>query len=180
MTTTSLSNTTTTRNHRGSGRSTWRIVLGGAAGWIAATAVVELYAAVGRAAGIPMRAGAPGAHTALPVTPGSFAIGILICTFWGTVLAVAVGKLARRPVRVFTTITILLTAASLFSPLAASDTAGSTRLFLACAHLLSAAIVISMLARRLGRSRRYRATSSLVRLTGSSPVTRNTSSTPKQ
>jgi hypothetical protein len=153
MTTTSLSKTTT-RTDRGSRRSTWRIALAGAAGGVAAIAAVEGYAAIGRAAGIPMRAGAPGAHTALPVTAGSFAIGILVCTFWGTVLAVVVTRVARRPARAFATIAILLTAASLISPLAASHTADSTRLFLACAHLLSATIIIPTLARVASNSRR--------------------------
>jgi hypothetical protein len=155
MTTTSLRKTTT-RTDRGSRGSTWRIALAGAAGAIAAIAVVEVYAAIGRAAGISMRAGAPGAHTALPVTPGSFAIGILICTFWGTVLAVVVAKVAPRPARAFTTIAILLTAASLVSPLAASHAADSTRLFLACAHLLSATIIIPTLARVASHTRRGR------------------------
>lgn len=145
MTTTSLSKAT--RTDRGSRRSTRRIALGGAAGGIAAIAAVEVYAAIGRAAGIPMRAGAPGAQTALPVTAGSFAIGILICTFWGTVLAVVVAKVARRPARAFTAIAILLTAASLVSPLAAGHAAYSTRLFLAGAHVLSATIIIPTLAR---------------------------------
>lgn len=153
MTSTSLSQTTS-RDNRASMRSTWRIALAGAAGGIAATAAVELYGAVGRAAGITMRAGAPGAHAAAPVTAGSFAIGVLICTFWGTVLAVVVARVARRPVRVFTAITILLTAASLVSPLAASHTDSSTKLFLACAHVLAATVVIPTLARQVAsRSR---------------------------
>jgi hypothetical protein len=43
--------------------------------------VVAAYAAIVKVAGIPMRAGFLGATHAGPITAGSFAIGVLACTF---------------------------------------------------------------------------------------------------
>ena len=44
-----------------------------------ATATAELYAAVIRASGVPMRAGFLGAATASPLTASSFATGVAVC-----------------------------------------------------------------------------------------------------
>lgn len=144
--------TKTTRHDADTARPAWRrVALAGVAGWLAATITVEVYAAVGRAAGLSILAGAPGAHAAQPVTSASFAFGVFICTFWGTVLALVVTRLASRPARIFVLTTVLLTAVSLASPLAAAHTAQSTKMFLAGAHLLAAAIVIPILSRWLPR-----------------------------
>jgi Family of unknown function (DUF6069) len=148
--------TTTTTHHdvQTTGPVWRRVALGGVAGWLAATAAVEVYAALGRAVGLSMRAGAPAAHTAQPVTAANFALGVFICTFWGTMLALVIVKVTSRPTRTFTLTTILLTTMSLASPLAAAHTAGSMKLFLACGHLLAAAIVIPILARQFPRTGR--------------------------
>jgi len=147
--------TTTTDHDNQTNRPTWRrLALHGVAGCVAATAAVEFYAALGRTAGVAMLAGAPGAHTAQPVTAASFAFGVFICTFWGAVLALLLARVATRPTRAFILASTLLTAVSLVSPLAAAHTAESTKLFLAGGHLLTAAIVIPTLARRLPRIRR--------------------------
>jgi heme A synthase len=116
---------------------------------LAAAAVTELYGLGARAAGIPMRAGGIGADTAEPITVGMFAMGTLICSFWGIVLAVLLARYAVQPARAFIRATAVLTALSLAGPLGAVDTAGSTKLMLALAHLLAAAIVIPTVARRL-------------------------------
>jgi hypothetical protein len=64
--------TTTTDHDNQTNRPTWRrLALHGVAGCLAATAAVEFYAALGRTAGVAMLAGAPGAHTAQPVTAAS-------------------------------------------------------------------------------------------------------------
>lgn len=145
----------TTRQDAPTTRPAWhRVALGGVAGWLAGTAAVEAYAALGRAAGLPMLAGAPGASAAQPVAPMDFAFGVFICTFWGTVLAYVIGRFASRPARTFALTTMLLTALSLASPLAAAHTADATKLFLTSGHLLVAAIVIPTLASRLPRQRR--------------------------
>jgi Family of unknown function (DUF6069) len=149
---TSISTATRHNDPQPRARASRRVLIGGLVGGVAATIAVEGYAAVARAAGVPMLAGAPGAHTASPITPDSFAVGVLVCTFWGTVLALLIAKLARRPARRFTRTAVLLTALSLISPLMAAQTAASTRLFLVGAHLIAASIVIPTVAKQLAHA----------------------------
>lgn len=125
------------------------IWLVGAIAGVAASAATELYGLAAGAAGVPMAAGSIGSDTAQPISVGMFAMGTLICTFWGTVLAVILARRALRPARAFARATIVLTAFSLASPLAAGGTATSTKLMLALAHMLAAAIVIPIITRRL-------------------------------
>jgi hypothetical protein len=100
-------------------RPTWLVsVLAG----VTAAAVTEIYGLAARAAGIPMAAGSIGATTAEPITVGVFAMGTLICTFWGTVLAVILARYATRPAPTYVWTTVTLTAVSLTGPLAAGDT----------------------------------------------------------
>ncbi|WP_242910908.1 DUF6069 family protein [Actinomadura terrae] len=123
----------------------------GAVAGAAASAATEVYGLVARAAGVPMEAGGIGAATADPVTVGMFAMGTVICTTLGTVLALVLARYASRPARIFVTVAVALTAVSLFSPLAAGDTAVSTKIMLCLSHVLAAAIVIPAIARRLAR-----------------------------
>jgi hypothetical protein len=118
---------------------------------VGAAAATELYGLAARFAGIPMAAGGIGDPAAQPVTVGMFAMGTLICTFWGTVLAVGLARYARRPARTYLRVTLVLTALSLAGPLGAGATATSTKLTLAVAHLIAAAIVIPTVTRRLSR-----------------------------
>jgi hypothetical protein len=116
---------------------------------VAAAVATEAYGLAARAAGIPMEAGSVGASTAEPITVGMFAMGTLICTFWGTVLAVLLARWASRPARAYLRVTVALVVVSLATPLGAGDTAISTKLMLAVAHVIAAAIVIPTVARRL-------------------------------
>jgi hypothetical protein len=75
----------------------------------AATAAVELYAAAVRALGVPMKAGFLGAATASPLTAASFATGVLVCTFWGAVLATVLARKAAQPARRFVALAAALT-----------------------------------------------------------------------
>jgi hypothetical protein len=113
--------------------------------------VVEAYAAIVKAAGIPMRAGFLGATHAGPITAVSFAVGVLVCTFWGTILAVAVGRLSQRPRRAFALVSSALAAVSLVVPFGAGATASSTKFALAAAHVLVASVVIPIVARTFPR-----------------------------
>ncbi|QXJ22977.1 hypothetical protein AGRA3207_004063 [Actinomadura graeca] len=123
-----------------------------AAAGLAASAATELYGLAARAAGVPMQAGGVGAPAAEPITVGMFAMGTLICTFWGTVLALVLARFASRPSRVFVRAAVPLAVLSLVGPVAAGDTAVSTKVMLCVAHVLAAAIVIPVVARRLARS----------------------------
>lgn len=120
---------------------------------LAAAGATELYGVAASAVDIPMSAGNIGASTSQPITVGMFAMGTLTCVFWGTVLAVLLGRYASRPARAYVWATVALTVGSLAGPLLAGDTATSTKLMLAVAHLIAAAIVIPIVARRLSRSR---------------------------
>jgi hypothetical protein len=120
------------------------------AGLAAATAT-ELYGLAARAAGIPMEAGNIGAAVASPITVGMFAMGTLLCTFFGTVLAVVLARYAAHPARAYVRTTLALVAVSFVSPLAAADAAVSTKLMLVLAHCIAASFIIPTVARRLGR-----------------------------
>jgi lysylphosphatidylglycerol synthetase-like protein (DUF2156 family) len=127
------------------------ICIGGAIGWLTGTVVIEAYAAVGRAAGVTMNAGAPGARSAQHLTAATFAMAVFICSLLGTVLALLLARYSQRAARTFVATAIALTAVSLVSPIAAAHTPVSTKAFLGFAHLIVASIVIPCLARPLRR-----------------------------
>jgi uncharacterized protein DUF6069 len=129
-------------------RPVWQV---SALAGMAAAVATEFYGLAARAAGIPMSAAGMGAATAQPITVGMFAMGTLICAFWGTVLAVALARYAGRPARIYLSTTVVLTAASLAIPLTAVDTTTSTRLMLALGHLVAAAIIIPAVSHRLSQ-----------------------------
>jgi hypothetical protein len=141
--------TTALRTDTLSRRPVW--LVSALAGLTAAVAT-EMYGLAARAVGVPMSAGSVGAPTAEPITVGMFAMGVLTCVFWGTILAMAVARFATRPARTYVRATVALTALSLAGPLlAGGDTATATRIMLAIGHLIAAAIVIPTVARRLTR-----------------------------
>ena len=127
-------------------RPVWQV---SALAGLAAAVATELYGLAARAAGVPMAAAGLGSAKATPITVGMFAMGTLICVFWGTVLAVALARYAAHPARSYVRVTVALTALSLAIPLSAADTALSTRLTLAVAHLIAAAIIIPPVTRHL-------------------------------
>lgn len=129
-------------------RAVWLVSAGAA---LAAAAATELYGLAARAAGVPMSAGNIGARTAEPIAVGMFAMATLICAFWGTVLAVLLARFAARPARTYAWTAAALTALSLAGPLFAGATAVSTKLTLAVGHLLAAAVIVPVVARRLDR-----------------------------
>lgn len=130
-------------------RPVWLIsVLAG----LAAAVATELYGLAARAVGIPMVAGTIGASVSGPITIGMFAMGTATSVFWGTILAVLLARYARRPARTYLWTTIALTAVSMAGPYFAGATATSTKLMLALAHIIAAAIVIPVVTRRLSHS----------------------------
>jgi hypothetical protein len=147
MTTTTLPDTRTATRR-------WPVWLTAVTAAVVAAVTTELYGLVARAAGIPMSAGSVGADRAGPIVVGNFAMGVAICCFWGTLLAVLLARFARRPARTWLVCTVALTALSLAGPAAAAHTALSTKLMLMLAHLIAAAIVIPVVARRLAAVRR--------------------------
>ena len=113
---------------------------------LAATALASVatpvVAAAGLAAGISLDiAGVP-----IPV-PG-FATLTAVFSLVGVVLAVVLSRTVRRPRTVFVRTTVVLTALSLV-PDVIVDAAPATKALLMLTHLVAAAIVIPMVARRL-------------------------------
>lgn len=123
-----------------------RLLPAAAAAATAGIAAAEAYAALIRAAGVPMQAGFLGATHASPLTAASFATGVLVCTFWGTVVAAVVARTAKRPARTFVVLGSCLTALSLAVPIGAGATEVSTKATLAVAHVVVASVVIPILA----------------------------------
>jgi hypothetical protein len=120
---------------------------------LAASAVVETWGLAARAAGVPMRAAGLGSHHATPVTAGMFAMGTMVVTFWFTFAVVLMARFSKNPRRTYLRTALPLLALSLAVPLTAADTAISTRLTLAAAHLIAGAVIIPTVARRLARPR---------------------------
>ncbi|MFI7425902.1 DUF6069 family protein [Micromonospora sp. NPDC049836] len=119
---------------------------------LAAAIATELYGLAARTVGVAMEAGNIGASVSGPITIGMFAMGTAIAVFWGTILAVLLARYARRPARTYLWTTIALTAVSMAGPVLAGATAASTKLMLALAHILAAAIVIPIVTRRLSHA----------------------------
>ena len=116
---------------------------------LAASVAVEAWGLAARAAGVPMRAAGLGAHHASPVTVGMFAMGTMVVTFWFTFAVVLMARFAKNPERTYVRTALPLLALSLAVPLTAADTAISTKLTLAAAHLIAGVIIIPVVARRL-------------------------------
>ncbi|MFI9170191.1 DUF6069 family protein [Streptomyces lincolnensis] len=127
-------------------RPVWLV---GIAAMLAGAVVTEVFALVARGAGVPMSAASPGATEAADIPVGGFAGGVLFWSLAGIVLAVVLGRWAKRPARTFTVATVVLTVLSLAGPVAAPHTAVSTQIVLAVSHLVAAAVIIPVLARRL-------------------------------
>src|SRR5207302_11262457 len=111
----------------------WRVAVMASLPAAAATQALELIA---RAAGVPMRAGSPGATTAATIGVGGFGVATLMSCAAGVVLAVVLARLSKRPARTYAVTSIVLTAVSLLSPAFAYGAVGSTKVILASAHVL--------------------------------------------
>jgi FtsH-binding integral membrane protein len=121
---------------------------------LAGAVVTEAFALVARAAGVPMEAAGPGAKEAAEIPAGGFGSGVVFWSVAGIVLAVVFARFAERPARTFTVTTVVLTALSLAGPVVAPHTATSTQIVLAASHVVAAAVIIPLLARRLSHVRR--------------------------
>jgi Family of unknown function (DUF6069) len=130
----------------------------GAIAAVAGAIVLYAYGALAQALSVPMRAGDPGASHAQAITPANFAIGVVFCTIIGTILAMILAVRAADPARAFLRAALVLVAVSLVFPLVASHTPAATRLTLALAHLIAAAVVIPLITLRLAQARDYLST----------------------
>src|SRR5262245_43206088 len=106
---------------------------------LAASVAVELWGLAARAVGVPMRAAGFGSHHATPITVGMFAMGTMVVTFWFTFAVILMARFAKNPKRFYLRTALPLLALSLAVPLTEADTAVSTKLTLAAAHLIAGA-----------------------------------------
>ena len=120
---------------------------------LAASVAVEMWGLAARAAGVPMRVAGLGSQHATSVTVGMFAMGTMVVTFWFTFAVVLMARFAKDPRRTYLRTALPLLALSLAVPLTAADTATSTKLTLAAAHLIAGAVIIPAVAWRLARAR---------------------------
>ncbi|GAA2657141.1 DUF6069 family protein [Streptomyces vastus] len=134
--------------------STRPVWLVGVLATLAGAVVTEVFALIARAVGVPMEAASPGAKEAAEIPVGGFAGGVVFWSIAGIILAVALARWAKRPARTFVVVTVALTALSLAGPAVAPHTATSTQVVLAVSHVVAAAVIIPVLARRLAQHRR--------------------------
>ncbi|MFI6850825.1 DUF6069 family protein [Streptomyces sp. NPDC050416] len=134
--------------------STRPVWLVGVLATLAGAVVTEAFALVAWAAGVPMEAASPGAEEAAEIPVGGFGGGVVFWSVAGIVLAVVLVRWAKQPARTFTVTTVALTALSLAGPAVAPHTATSTQIVLAVSHVVAAAVIIPLVARRLSHVRR--------------------------
>ncbi|MEU0195686.1 DUF6069 family protein [Streptomyces afghaniensis] len=134
--------------------STRPVWLVGVLATLAGAVVTEAFALVARAAGVPMEAAGPGTGEAAEIPVGGFGGGVVFWSVAGIVLAVVLARWAKRPARTFTVTTVVLTALSLAGPALAPHTATSTQIVLAVSHVVAAAVIIPLVARRLSHVQR--------------------------
>jgi len=116
---------------------------------LGACVAVEVWGLLWRAAGVPMRVAGLGSPHATAITVGMFAMGTMVVTFWFTFAVVLIARFARDPRRVYLRTALPLLVLSFAPPILAADTATSTKIVLAVAHLIAGAIIIPTVARRL-------------------------------
>ena len=125
--------------------ATWSIgtvAKGGIPAALAACVATMAVAAVGNAAGISLEVGGA------PIPVAGFGVLTAVFSVIGLLLAVALSRLARHPRQAFVRTTVVLTVLSLV-PDVIADAGAGTKALLMLTHLVAAAIVIPLVARRL-------------------------------
>ena len=121
----------------------------GVASTLVASVAVGLVAAIAAAAGVPLEAAPQSASGPEDIPMWGFPLSMALSGLVGVVIALAVNRWARRPVRTWTIATLVLTAISFAGPLTTGHATTATRLVLEVTHVVGAAIVIPAVAHRL-------------------------------
>ena len=134
--------------------STTRSVLrtGLAVGALAAAATTAVVV-VAEAVGVPMEPAEKTAPAGEHIPLYGYAMATAMSTAIGVVLAVALGRWAKRPARTFAVVATILTLVSFAFPHTTGHATVATRLVLDLTHVVAAAIVIPALARVLPNRR---------------------------
>jgi Family of unknown function (DUF6069) len=114
---------------------------------LVAAAAVELLVAVVKAAGADV------AIQGKPLGFGGCTVALLMCMVPAVALVAGVRRWAAHPARAWVRITVALTAVSFVPDLTVSSTSTGSRLTLMTAHLVAAAIIVPLVARRLPTDR---------------------------
>ncbi|TDW77938.1 DUF6069 family protein [Kribbella pratensis] len=122
---------------------------------VAAAAATETLTAIVRIAGVDLAVGNPGGSpsSVVPVNAGACAIAVAMCMVTGTAMAAIINWRSSRPARTYRIAAAVLALLSPVAPLTAAGTDNATKLTLICAHLLAAAVVITMVSRCLAGTR---------------------------
>jgi hypothetical protein len=126
----------------------WRV---GALAGVAAAVATTIVGLIAKAADVPLEARGMGQDAAEEIGLYFFALNTLIWVAVGTVIAVVMARRAKQPARTFVITAIVLTLLSLGSPAMARDATAATKVSLAIAHVVAAAIVIPALGWRLNQ-----------------------------
>ncbi|GAA2102261.1 DUF6069 family protein [Actinomadura alba] len=127
-------------------RPVWQV---GVLATLAGAVVTEGFTLVARGAGVPMKAAGFGEKEATEIAVGGIARSVVLWSIGGILLAVALARWAKRPTRTFVVAAVAFTVLSLTAPAAATQTTVSTQVILAASHVVAAAVIIPILARRL-------------------------------
>ncbi|TDE48022.1 hypothetical protein E1295_21875 [Nonomuraea mesophila] len=122
--------------------STKNLIAGGLAATAAAAVATAGVAAAGELAGIGLAVGGA------PIPPSGFATLTVILSVLGLVLALVLARTTRRPRVAFVRTTMVLTALSLL-PDVLVDAPTATKALLMLTHVVAAAIVVPVIARRM-------------------------------
>lgn len=123
----------------------WVVSVGAVLAGAVATGAFE---ALTRALGVDYVFGLPGTEPAAMPASGLF-FAVLEVGVIGLVLATCLARWAQRPRSTWTRTTVTLTVISLVPSFVASSTMYATNLALAASHLVAAAVIIPIVARRL-------------------------------
>jgi hypothetical protein len=124
----------------------WRV---GAVATVVGAAATELFGLVARGLDVPMHAADPGASAAKDIPVGGLFMAVVMNAAVGVLLAVVLARRARRPARTFAATAVVLTALSLLGPAFAAHTELATKVVLAAAHVVAAAVIVPPLTARL-------------------------------
>lgn len=110
--------------------------------------VTGVFEALTRAVGVPYEFAFPGAEPATMPVSGLF-FAVLEFGVVGAIIAACLTRWARQPRSTWRRTTVTLTVISLVPSLVAASTSYSTNVSLAVSHVIAAAVIIPLVARRL-------------------------------
>lgn len=125
------------------------LVRDGAIAGVLGAAAATLVAYGAKALDVPMMAAPQTASAGEPLPMAAFATSTLMATVIGVLLALGLLRWAPRPRATFVVVTVVLTVLSATGPITTGYATTATRVVLMLTHIVAAAIIIPIIARRL-------------------------------